>query len=235
MSTKFRAIKRFFKQNASSFSVGGGFSILPIIFSSTVLSLAYAYESEIMSFDWRMWILVYITTCFTMAFAITPTTLIAILSGYFLGWISLIGLVPSYLMAAFICYQLISWVDHGKFSNSIKENKIAMAIVDTVHQSPLKIVIFTKISPILPFALSNMLLAWAKTPIKQFLWGSLVGMLPRSIIAVWAGKTLVDITHISEGDSTQTYQQVVIGLLIILSIVGLTSSFKKNIEKQLHK
>ncbi|OHX67540.1 TVP38/TMEM64 family protein [Flammeovirga pacifica] len=235
MRQQFQAIKQFFRQNASSFSVGGSFSILPLILSSTLLSLAYNYEQEILQFGWQQWVIFYIISCFTMAFAITPTTLIAIISGYFLGWVSLFGLVPSYILAAFFCYRLISWVDHGKFSKSIEKYKIAGAIVSTVHQSPLKIVVFTKISPILPFALSNMLLAWAKTPMTPFLWGSLLGMLPRTVIAVWAGKTLVDISNISEGNPNQTYQQIIIGSLVVLSILGLTMSFKKNIENELKK
>ncbi|NLR95008.1 TVP38/TMEM64 family protein [Flammeovirga agarivorans] len=225
-------IKQFLKQNASSFSVGGGLSILPIITSSSIVSLAYTYESEILAFPFSYWVMFFIITSITMACALTPTTFIALLTGYFLGWEGLFGVIPSYVIASVICYHLVKWIDQGKFASSLEKYPIATAIINTVHKSPIKIVAFTKVSPILPFALSNLMLAWAKTPLKEFVIGSFIGMLPRTIVSVWVGKSIVEIQDLSNVNSN-TIVQLIIGGLIIISIVGLTRVFSKNIQREL--
>ncbi|MBB6464008.1 TVP38/TMEM64 family protein [Flammeovirga kamogawensis] len=229
---RIKDLKNIISQNLSSFSVGGGLSILPIITSSSIATIGFAYENTIQNFPIEYWIVFFICSSFTMAFALTPTTFMALFTGYFLGWNALIGMVPAYIIAAYLCYFVVKWIDQGKFSKSIEKYPIATVIIRTVHKSPLKIVAFTKLSPILPFALSNLLLAWAKTPIKEFLLGSLIGMLPRTIISIWVGKSIVDIQDLSN-PNTNTYTQLIVGGLIILSIAGLTQIFTKSINKEM--
>lgn len=227
-----KGIKEVFEKNKSSFSVGGGLSILPLLTSSTIATLGYTYQNLIYDFGLFEWILFFIGASFSMALALTPTTFMALFTGYFLGWKALYGMIPAYMIAALLCYFIVKWIDQGKFNQSIQKYPIANAIINTVHESPLKIVAFTKLSPILPFALSNLLLAWAKTPIKEFLLGSLIGMLPRTLVSVWFGKSIENLQDISNSGSN-AITQMVIGGLVVLSIAGLSQVFSKSIKKQL--
>lgn len=229
---KIKSIKEVFNKNKSSFSIGGGLSILPLLTSSTIVTLGYNYQEKIIHFTEFEWITFFILSSITMAFALTPTTFMALFTGYFLGWTALYGMIPAYMIAASLCYFVVKWIDQGKFNNSIQKYPIANAIINTVHESPLKIVAFTKLSPILPFALSNLLLAWAKTPISSFLFGSLIGMLPRTLVSIWFGKSIENIQDISKNGSNST-SQIIVGGLIVLSIAGLSQIFSRSIKKQL--
>ncbi|KXX68126.1 TVP38/TMEM64 family protein [Flammeovirga sp. SJP92] len=231
---KIKGFREVFQKNKSSFSVGGGLSILPLLTSSTIATLGYTYQDYISNFTTNEWILFFVISSFTMALALTPTTFMALFTGYFLGWNALYGMIPAYMIAALLCYFIVRWVDQGRFNDSIQKYPIANAIINTVHESPLKIVAFTKLSPILPFALSNLLLAWAKTPIKQFLLGSLIGMLPRTLVSVWFGKSLENLQDISNSGSN-SITQMIVGGLVVLSIAGLGQIFSKSIKKQLEQ
>ncbi|WP_157637688.1 TVP38/TMEM64 family protein [Flexithrix dorotheae] len=162
-----------------------------------------------------------------MAFAITPTTFISILSGYFLGWLSVPFVVFSYLGAAIIGYFIAKKIDGGRFIKSLDAIPGIESVLKNLKDRELYITFLAKISPILPFALSNFLLSIGGANLKNFTIGSLLGMLPRTALAIYLGNEAQKLSILIENGSTGLEEQVLIVLLILIGAVGLFRVFKK--------
>ena len=186
-------------------------------------SYMYAHEADFQQFGWVNWGLFYFLTIFTMGLAITPTTFIAFVGGYFLAWYSLPFMVPAYLLASLLCYFLSRKVDGGKFVASLRKNPQVDQYLNRAYKSQLSLVIYSKLSPALPFALSNFLLAVMNIRIGQFLLGCFIGMLPRTVLAVWAGQELKQFVYAQANPN----QLSLILLLFAISLFGLFRVFKK--------
>ncbi|MFC7667743.1 hypothetical protein ACFQT0_10365 [Hymenobacter humi] len=50
-------------------------------------------------------LLYFVVIAITMAFAFTPTTFVAIVTGYYFGWLGLPGMVVAYALASVIGYE----------------------------------------------------------------------------------------------------------------------------------
>ncbi len=164
-----------------------------------------------------------------MAIAITPTTFISILSGYFLGWLCMPFVVISYLFAAILGFFIAKKIDKGKFINSLGAIAGIEGILRNLKDRELYITFLAKISPILPFALSNFLLSIGGANLRNFIIGSLLGMLPRTALAIYIGNEAQRISILIEKGNTGLGEQVFISLLIIIGAVGLFRVFKKAI------
>jgi FtsH-binding integral membrane protein len=57
--------------------------VMPLVVSSSITVWVMFHEANIHQFDLSTWTMVYAAASLTMAFALTPTTFIALLSGYF--------------------------------------------------------------------------------------------------------------------------------------------------------
>ncbi|PWJ44800.1 TVP38/TMEM64 family protein [Sediminitomix flava] len=206
------------------------FSIIPIVSSSFLSYFIYTQETLFESFTLFNWFLFYLGTVFTMGLALTPTTVIAILSGYLLGAFSIIGIIPSYLLACILAFYLAKLIDRGNFTTSLKEFKGAKELLDNLKNDELKVVIFSKMSPILPFAVSNFLLSIGGVSLANYVLGCLIGMLPRTLISIWIGSEAKNIQHVLESGSGMEVKMI-ISILILLSVIGLFRVVQKAINK----
>ena len=94
--------------------------IVPFLSSATITLLAINYEPAIANFELWAWLCFYLITIGTMALAITPTTFIALISGYFLGFSGLVPIIVSYQMASLLGYNLAKKFDDS-FIELIKD------------------------------------------------------------------------------------------------------------------
>ena len=195
---------------------------IPIVFSSSISAYVYLNEKEIQLFSVTDWAIVYTIAIVTMGLAITPTTFVAIIGGYFITWQSLFFMIPAYLFASLLCFFVSKKIDQGKLKASIERNFPIQHYIFHAQNRPLSLVIYSKLSPILPFALSNFLLAALEIPISKFIIGCFIGMLPRTLLAVWTGK---EMKHLLQSNGNSVSMSLVL-LLFIVSIIGLWHIFK---------
>jgi len=213
--------------------------LLAIMGVSTVsfsgLATYYLIENEsiIRSFGLNDWILFYGFTSLTMAFALTPTTFIALLSGYFLGWESIPFVCVSYFIASFIGYKLALLADHGKFLVSIKEIKGADDFFSKIGNNQKSLIVLARLSPFLPFAMMNILLAVIKTRLSYFLLYGFIGMLPRTLLFIYVGMQFQVITTLIEEGGKSSLSQISFLVLVLISLVGLYYYFRKVISSKL--
>lgn len=227
-------LPKFVAENKKSLIYTSLMGVVALVVSTIVTYYAARYESEIQSFEWYHWLIFYIITSFTMAFAMTPTTFIALLSGYFLGWASLPGVCISYLLASYIGYQAASFIDNGKFMQTISEKKEVKEWIERLKTSQWSIIVLARLSPILPFAIMNVVLSIVKTDLKKFIICSFIGMFPRTVMTIWVGTQASAFRNLMEEDNQNPYVRIMLIALIVVSFAGLfyygVKAFKKTVE-----
>jgi uncharacterized membrane protein YdjX (TVP38/TMEM64 family) len=219
------------KQNKSSLLLLLVVVVLPISASSLSFIFLSTYESTILTFSFEQWTLFYLATAITMAFALTPTTYIALVSGYFIGWVSLFGLVPSYIAASLIGFYIAEKLDKGNFLTYFSDNSKINGIIKNLKTEDFWVIFFCRISPALPFAMMNVFLSLMKVKKSNFISGSVFGMLPRTILSVWVGIQASDLIKVLKGKEDPNNTKLLLITLLALSIVGLYVIFMRALNK----
>ncbi len=199
---------------------------MPLAVSSVVTYYALAHETTIRQFGTGEWVAVFAVSCVTMGLALTPTTFIALASGYFLGLLALVGVIIGYTGASLIGFSLTQAVDQGQLMKSIygwlgedKAQRLRQ-LLSGIADHQFGIIVMARLSPLLPFALMNVVLPVAGVRLRSFLIAGTLGMLPRTAFFVWLGseaKTLR--TLVEEGGAGLVPRLLLIGLLMV-SLVG---------------
>jgi uncharacterized membrane protein YdjX (TVP38/TMEM64 family) len=204
--------------------------LMPLIASSSISYWVITHEQEILNFTLQNWIIAFLIACFTMAFALTPTTFIALLSGYFLGWKAIIPLALSYWVASFLGFKTAKMIDGGRFLKILSEKPKVKQVLENLQKDEFKIILLARLSPILPFAVTNVLFSFSGTKLRNFLTAGFIGMLPRTILSIWIGTQAQEIKRLIEHPSEGNISQILILGLIGGSIFGLGYFVKKAIK-----
>lgn len=157
-------------------------------------------------------------------FALLPTYAPAILGGWAFGdAIGLPAALAGFLLASAINY---AWAhrlsaDHATRVLAEKPKWLAIrnALVGLSRWRTTLVVALVRVPPNSPFALSNAAMAAAHVPVGPYLVGTLLGLAPRTAVAVRAGSHLstLDFTHRDAFGSAA----VTIGLsVLVLGILG---------------
>ncbi|MBK6976538.1 MAG: VTT domain-containing protein [Cytophagaceae bacterium] len=135
------------------------FTVLPL-FSTSVLSYFLINNQElIQSFGRVQWILITILFTFTSAIALSPPTFLAVIFGYFLGFISIPFLLFINFGAIYLVYVLYKYLDFSWVDNYLQKHQKVQNLLQNIKKDELKIIFFAKLSPVLPFALTNLTFA----------------------------------------------------------------------------
>jgi uncharacterized membrane protein YdjX (TVP38/TMEM64 family) len=220
------------KTNKFSFSLLLILVILPFLVSSTIVYLALEYDQLIQSFSTWQWCLFYLCTCFTMALAMTHTTFIALISGYFLGWKALPFIAVSYFFASLIGYLLARKLDKGKFMSSLESIPGVDRIINNLKKRETSIIFFARISPVTPFAMMNVLLSYLNADLKKFLFAGFLGMVPRTLLCIWIGAQAKYIKEILQNPHGNQLEVVSFAALLVLSVIGLFYIIMRAIKSQ---
>lgn len=163
-----------------------------------------------------------------MAFAFTPTTVIALVSGYFLGYSAIVPLVLTYSAASIIGYY-ISKPLGSKFHHTIQKAypKLEQLTQNVSERNPASFAFFCRISPVLPFAVMNVVLPIIGLKFKPFFWGGMAGMLPRTVLAIITGSLANNLINLMQHPNSTSYMQIGFAVLLIISIFGIGFLFKK--------
>ena len=125
-------------------------------------------------------------------------------------------------MVAILLVNLITKrIDGDKFREYLSDNKKINTILKNIRREELKFIFFTKLSPVLPFALTNFVFALSGAKLRNILLGGFFGMIPRTLVAVWTGSQAKEIRRLLENPNQGNTQKVLIVLLLIISISGI--------------
>lgn len=225
----FSRLKALYSSNPLMAWAVGWVSFVPSFVSLIVLNTLYTDPSYLGQIDFSSAdFLVYYTvvTSLLMGFALLPTTFLAIFSGFAFGWLSLPFLVLGYTFATIIGYQIGKKLDKGSLGFLLANYPKAAQVITDKKNKISQLIFFVRLSPVIPFALSNLLFSLLKIDLKKVVWMGLWGMLPRTLLAFTTGVVGESLVGALE-ENSGSRQWAVIALLLLLSIWGIYRFFKK--------
>lgn len=168
-----------------------------------------------------------LATGIVLGLALLPTTLTALGTGYLFGWIGFPGLFFGYLLANVIGYLLGKALNADFLSLLYFRKPELKQQLEAKIQQPQRLIFFIRISPVIPFAISNFLFAALKIDLKKVLLFGIPGMLPRTMIAFGTGllaNSLLD----AKKAMNDPKQWVILTFLFMLSFWGLYRNWKRS-------
>lgn len=206
-------------------------TVAPLLFSSALTYVTVTNEPVVAGFSAFQWLLLTIACCLTSTVALTPPTFLALVFGYFLGWNALLPLFALNMGAIFLVYTLVHRFDRDRFIHYIEQNPKAQAVMEQIRERELPVIFFTKLSPVLPFAVTNLVFALSGARLRNILLGGFLGMVPRTVLAVWTGFQAKEIRTLLENPNRDNTSQLVIAGLILVSVVGLFAVIRPILAK----
>ena len=194
---------------------------MPLVFSSYITYWAITNEAAISGWPLDKWLWISIICTITSVVALTPPTLLALIFGYFLGFVSLPFLFILNMLAIFLVNIITHKLDKNSISVLLSENPKVNDLLQRIKKEELRIIFFTKLSPVLPFALTNLVFSLSGAKLKNILLGGFLGMIPRTILAVWTGSQAKEIKKLLENPNEGATQKLVIIALLLASVFGL--------------
>jgi uncharacterized membrane protein YdjX (TVP38/TMEM64 family) len=199
-------------------------TFLPFIGSSFYTYILYENTIEISHFSYLEKIILYSILSITMAFALTPTTITAFCSGYIFGWEAAPFIVFSYSIAQYIGYKLIQLFDNKNIKDKIISWEKSKNIVSNINEHQSKTIFFARLSPIIPFAVANVLFGILNVNLSKFMLWGVFGMIPRTTLVIFLG---IQSKSILEKPSQNIFYQVSTVLLTLIALWGMKFIFKK--------
>jgi len=170
-------------------------------------------------------------TSVTMALGLTPTTIIATLSGFLFGWISFPWIVLSYLSASVIGRWLGIWLNKTVTGSTHFTHPSAELFFNRLESKPFYLLLFCRLSPVLTFALTNAALGRMRFPMTTYLSATLLGMLPRTALVFYAGTKAVIWSEAIRSGNFSDYRILFFISFVIISLSGIGFISKRAIEK----
>lgn len=136
-----------------------------------------------------------IATILLVGLSLVPTHAASLVSGILFG--AVWG--PTYALASIVLASLLSFIlvkyllrENATeiFSRNPSAHQVYKELLNDNGFRSFYIIILIRLSPIMPFAGTNVLLAYGKVRFKEYLLGSAVGLAPRIIIVAMAGAGL---------------------------------------------
>jgi len=209
---------------AGSFLV---FTLLPLLSSSFLTYLLYAHQASLGELGVGQWILFSFVLAVLCGIAVIPPTFLAIVMGYFLGWAALPLLIVINVLAIVLIYGLSRRLNLSRIESWLRDNPKRSAVLSRIRQEELKIIFFTKLSPLFPFAVTNLIFAASGAAFRNIVLGGFLGMIPRTVLAVYAGTQARGLQELIENPEGSSLSQWLISGLVLASLAGLFFVLKK--------
>lgn len=205
--------------------------LVPLVSSSFVANYFIQNESEVAKWGLLEWLIATLLFTFTSAFALTPPTFIALVFGYFMSWSGFPSLSIINIGAITILYFIGNYLSENYFSNWLESSPKSRKIIDSIKKEELKVIFLSKLSPALPFTLTNLVFAHSGAKLTSMIKGGFLGMIPRTLLAIFIGAQAHEIRTILENPNEKLLPKIVLITLFILSTFGLIQIAQKQLSK----
>jgi len=195
--------------------VGVLLTVMPLLTSSFITYAVITHEPTFAQWTTSEWVLVTLVCAVSSTFALTPPTFLALVFGYFLGWAALLPVLVLNIAAILLVNRLVRFMDQQQVLAYVETNPRAKRVLTQIRQRELWFIFFAKLSPVLPFALTNLVFALSGARLRNILLGGFMGMVPRTILAVGAGLQAKELRRLLEHPNEASGMQLAtIGLLV---------------------
>lgn len=200
-------------------------SIMPLIGSAVLVSRHFLVENFLLETLMNHLVLI-LSLAIILGFALLPTTLAALGVGFFWAWLGFPDLLLGYFLANVLGFQLGKRLNSGFTEILFDQNPGLKKEIDSRINHPAGLIFFVRISPVIPFAISNFLFASLKIPLKKVLLFGVPGMLPRTFLAFATGMIASSFLGAREA-LHDPLQWIVLIFLLLLSTFGIYLNWKK--------
>lgn len=172
-------------------------------------------------------------TFFLCGLALLPTNVIGIISGWAFGFnFGIVLLITGVVGAALVSFMIHSRLVGEKLPQIFGAHPKAKAVYEALVGGSIwrttLIIFLLRLSPAMPFALTNFLMASARVPLKSYLVGTFFGMLPRSSAVVLVGAGLSELNF----DNPQNAWLLVTGIAAtVISVVIIGNLSRRALER----
>ncbi|PCJ52498.1 MAG: hypothetical protein COA70_12170 [Planctomycetota bacterium] len=130
-----------------------------------------------------------------------PGSLITIMIGAIYGpWLGTAVVSPASVVGATLAFLLGRSVFRSSIELKMGNNPKFHALTTAVEKEGLKIITLVRLSPIFPFSIVNYAFGLTRAKLSHYVLGSFIGMLPGTLMYVYLGAAVGDITKLaSEG------------------------------------
>jgi uncharacterized membrane protein YdjX (TVP38/TMEM64 family) len=206
------------------------FAVMPLIVSSFIIVL-FQEKQDLINNDFYSIVLFYIIATFTMTFALTPTLFIAVISGFYFSWYGLLGVLIAYPTAAVTGLLLGRLLMRVSTKRDYFDNQKLRDFSADLSASQLPLLIFCRLSPLMPFAMTNIAMARMEISWINYIAGTMIGMFPRTFLFFLAGKNTKEILLFIENPNKNGVQAFILPVLIMISAVGLYAVLHKKVKR----
>lgn len=170
-------------------------------------------------------------------FGCLPTVSQAILAGYAFGVPIGLGLaLLGFGGASLVGYELVGRIARGRVEDELQRKPKAAMLRDAlVHASPrqsLLLVTLLRASPSAPFALTNLLLGSLGVSRWVFFFGTIFGMLPRTLAAVLIGQQFTGFNAGIEKPRWMIVAGIVAVILLVVMVSKIASRALNRVAQQ---
>ncbi|AHJ98913.1 TVP38/TMEM64 family protein [Hymenobacter swuensis] len=225
--------KELFQQNTSTLVSLVLLTLLPLAGDSVLAWSLHENQTWLAQpTAWQM-LLYFIVVAATMTLSLTHTTVVVLVTAFFFGWQGFAGMLLTYMLAAYGGYLIAHSLDQGKLIQLLERFPKAHAVMHELRRDSWRLVLLTRLSPVLPFALITFILAVVGVPRRQFLTASVIGMLPRTLFFYWLGTKAQDVLLLIQDPDTGTAGKVLVVVLMAVSLFGLYFLFTRALKRVL--
>jgi uncharacterized membrane protein YdjX (TVP38/TMEM64 family) len=234
LKTLFRKIADYLKELGKLTPIALATAIMPGLFG-TIFLLTVAYPLAYwLKEHWQIGaFLLFLGIIVFCGLSILATNIIGIISGFAFGFE--LGILV--LMAGIVSAATFSFLIHSRiagerlpqvFENHPKANAVYKALIGQNAWRTMLIIFLLRLSPAMPFALTNFLMASARVPLKSYVPATFGGMLPRSTAVVFVGSGLSELSF----DNPQEVWLLIFGIVAtIISIIFVTIIARRALER----
>jgi len=170
-------------------------------------------------------------TILSMAFALTPTTFVALVAGFLFPWTYFGSLLLTYPLAAILGRQIgMVWFRYWR-QDLLSSGKRYQDFLDQLAERPFWVLVMARLSPALPFAMTNLLLGQVRISWSNYLGATMLGMLPRTLLSFWIGSQVKDIFAYLQSPSPMSAERWIVLSLLLLSSLGLLLMMRRILRR----
>ena len=208
--------------------LGAATAVIPIVNSTLLLVFAPSAGNWLRE-NWEIGTVIYVLFAWLVCgLSLLPTNVIGVLCGWAFGFPLGIALhLAAIVGASLISTHILSPLVGDNFQKFLAHHENAKILHKTLLNQNFKrttlIITLLRLSPAMPFALTNLLMTAARVPLPAFLIGTFVGMLPRSAAVVFFGAGL----SVLSLDEPFNFWMFAFGVIATLISVIVISYFSK--------
>ena len=174
-------------------------AVVPIVNSTLLLVFAPAAGNWLRE-NWQIGTVIYVLFAwFACGLSLLPTNVIGILCGWAFGFplgicLHILAIVGASLISTYILSPLVGNNLQKFLARHEKAAILHKTLLNQNFTRTTLVITLLRLSPAMPFALTNLLMTAARVPLLSFLLGTFFGMLPRSAAVVFFGAGLSELS-----------------------------------------